>query len=516
MIGEKINNYVVQKLLGEGGMGTVYLAEHPKIGRKAAIKVLRRELCDNQELVVRFTNEARAANAIRHPNIIEILDVGELPTGSHYLMMEYLEGESLRERLARAQRLSVDDAVEIASGAASALAAAHAKQIVHRDLKPDNLFLVPDDEIASGQRVKVLDFGIAKLKPELSGGSVKTHTGSLMGTPVYMSPEQCKGVSSQIDHRSDIYALGIILYEMLTGSPPFISEGFGEVLMKHMTDPPPPPRQIVPEIPEHVEAAVLCALAKKPDERFSSMVDLRTALTKTSFRVPTTFRSPTSTPSPTQNRVATANTFRAPDTHPDARPGSSTLSATTLSRTTGTIQTHERDALGDGDSDGPGRDGRRSARARKVLIIGAAAAVVVATALVAGGGVGVGWAPFAPPTVGEIRSAGAGAPVAAPTSPSPAPSPPPPAPAPAPPPGPAASDPPPPSAAAPPPTTAVADERAAATQVPNPKASKSRRTSARSGMPGPAAPPRASGSKTAPSAAAPEPLETPQIRPEKF
>jgi tRNA A-37 threonylcarbamoyl transferase component Bud32 len=332
VIGETVNNYVIRSVLGEGGMGTVYLAEHPKIGRKAAIKILRRELCDDATLVVRFTNEAKAANAIRHPNIIEILDVGELANGAHYLMMEYLEGESLRERLKREGRLGVEQVVEIGAAAASGLAAAHAKHIVHRDLKPDNLFLVPDDHAPSGERVKVLDFGIAKLKAELSGVSVQTHTGLLMGTPAYMSPEQCKGISSEIDHRSDIYALGIILHEMLAGEPPFTGEGFGEVLMKHMMSPPVPLRQIDAEIPEHVEAAVLRALAKSPAERFSSMFDLEAALTKGVFRSSPRLRAPATDPA------------LRPDTR-SSRPTTG-ITATTLSRASGVLESQPGATMG--------------------------------------------------------------------------------------------------------------------------------------------------------------------------
>ncbi|HEY7377042.1 MAG TPA: serine/threonine-protein kinase, partial [Polyangia bacterium] len=182
MIGETINNYRVSELLGEGGMGAVYLAEHPFMGRKAAIKVLRREFAEDRNLVERFMNEARAANAIRHPNIIDIIDVGRMPSGIPYLMMELLEGESLSQRIQRGN-VPLHEAMDIILQTTSALAAAHAKGIVHRDLKPDNLYLVPDDAAPGGIRVKVLDFGIAKLRDDLSGGVAKTQAGSLMGTP---------------------------------------------------------------------------------------------------------------------------------------------------------------------------------------------------------------------------------------------------------------------------------------------------------------------------------------------
>jgi serine/threonine-protein kinase len=277
VIGETINNYRISELLGEGGMGAVYLAEHPFMGRKAAIKVLRREFAEDRSLVERFMNEARAANAIRHPNIIDIIDVGRMPNGIPYLMMEFLEGESLARRVARGP-LPLPEALDIILQTTAALAAAHGKGIVHRDLKPDNLYLVPDEAAAGGIRVKVLDFGIAKLRDDLSGGMAKTQAGSLMGTPPYMSPEQCRGVSDAIDHRTDVYAMGIILYEMLCGTPPFVAEGWGEVVLAHLTKPPPSARARNPSIPESLEVVIMKALAKNPDERFSTAVEMRTAL----------------------------------------------------------------------------------------------------------------------------------------------------------------------------------------------------------------------------------------------
>jgi serine/threonine-protein kinase len=279
VIGRHINNYEVVSLLGEGGMGTVYLALHPIMGRKAAIKVLKPELARDESLVMRFFNEARAANAIRHPNIIDIIDVGLLPDDNvPYMLMEFLEGESLATRLDRVHPLAVSDAVEFASQTASALAAAHSKGIVHRDLKPDNLFLVPDEMVGSGERVKVLDFGIAKLRDDMRGSSMKTRTGAIMGTAAYMSPEQCQGLLDKLDHRTDVYALGIILYEMLCGGPPFVSEGFGDLIIMHVMKDPVPPQHKNPLVPSDVSAAILRALAKSPDARFQSMIEFQAAL----------------------------------------------------------------------------------------------------------------------------------------------------------------------------------------------------------------------------------------------
>ena len=280
MIGTRINNYEVLSLIGEGGMGNVYLARHPLIGRGAAIKVLHLELATDRNLVERFFNEARAANAIRHPNIIDIIDVGLLPgTERPYLMMELLEGENLAARLARMGSLPVPQALDVARQTASALAAAHGKGIIHRDLKPENLFLVPHGSLPGREVVKVLDFGIAKLRSQMGDASkVQTQTGMLMGTPPYMSPEQCRGLTGEIDLRTDVYALGIILFEMLCGGPPFIAAGFGDLLVMHITQPPPPPRSRNPAVPEALEAIILKALAKSPGERFGNMVEFENAL----------------------------------------------------------------------------------------------------------------------------------------------------------------------------------------------------------------------------------------------
>jgi serine/threonine-protein kinase len=266
-------------------MGTVYLAEHPFMRRKAAVKVLRRSLTEDASVVSRFMNEARAANAVNHPNIIDIIDVGTLPDGIPYLMMEFLDGESLAARLGRLGRLTLAKALEFIVQTASALAAAHAAGIVHRDLKPDNLFVVRDGTIPGAERIKVLDFGIAKLRADVSGSVSETSNGVLMGTPYYMSPEQCRGLSSEIDLRTDIYALGVILYEMLCGAPPFQSKAAGDLLIKHISIAPQPPRQHNPDIPPAIEAAILKALAKAPSDRFASMDAFAAALLGPSSRL---------------------------------------------------------------------------------------------------------------------------------------------------------------------------------------------------------------------------------------
>jgi serine/threonine protein kinase len=275
--GQRFGNYQIESKIGEGAMGTVFRLRHQFFERDAALKVLRPHLCSDSTLVRRFLNEARAANAIRHANIIEVVDTGLMPAGgAPYLLMELLEGENLRGRMRRLGRMPVESALFIAAQTASALAAAHDRGIVHRDLKPENLFLV-----TRGDRddvVKVLDFGIAKLGADLSGKDIPTQPGAVVGTPRYMSPEQCRGTGT-VDHRSDVYALGVILYEMLAGVPPFEAEGIGELLEMHLLREPLPLRTHVPDVPPRIEAAILRAIRKRPDQRFSSMRDLGLALT---------------------------------------------------------------------------------------------------------------------------------------------------------------------------------------------------------------------------------------------
>jgi eukaryotic-like serine/threonine-protein kinase len=278
MIGEQFGNYRAISLLGEGGMGAVYLAEHPGIGRRVAVKVLHKNYTRDESLLGRFLNEARAANAIRHPNIIEILDSGVLGDGTPFLVMELLEGDSLGARIRTVGALAISTALDFAYQTASALGAAHKKGIVHRDLKPDNLYLVADPNDPDRERIKVLDFGIAKLQQGASGAdSVKTRTGTLMGTPIYMSPEQCRGTKA-VDHRSDMYSLGVIIYEMLVGHPPFVSEGFGELVNMHLNVMPTSTRNERPEVPEALDALVLKMLSKSPDGRFADMLELQAAL----------------------------------------------------------------------------------------------------------------------------------------------------------------------------------------------------------------------------------------------
>jgi serine/threonine-protein kinase len=275
---QSFGNYRIVRLIGEGGFGEVYLAENPLIERRAAVKILHPALAQDAELVRRFLNEARAASAIRHPNIIEVFDAGLTSEGSPYILMEFLDGMSLQKRLANSFRLELADVLHIAAQAGSALSAAHAAGIVHRDLKPENMFLLPDPNAPGGERVKILDFGIAKIKARAgTSGSVQTQTGLIMGSPAYMSPEQCKD-SADVDLRSDIYSFATILYEALAGRPPFTSTSGTELLVMHLTGTPRPLRELVAEVPGHVDNAIARALSRQREDRFDDIGSFLSAL----------------------------------------------------------------------------------------------------------------------------------------------------------------------------------------------------------------------------------------------
>ncbi len=237
--GTRIGPYRIVGKLGEGGMGAVYEAVHTAIERRVAIKILHAEHAANRQLAARLFNEARAVNIVGHPGLVQVSDFGQTD-GFTYMVMECLSGESLAARLDRLQRLSEDQALRIVHQLASALSATHAHGIVHRDLKPGNVMLVADPADPAGERVKLLDFGIAKLSPasQLSTDA-RTSTGLLMGTPLYMSPEQCRG-DVEIDGRTDVYALGIMMYEMLEGQPPFDAVSPLALLNMHVSRPLPP------------------------------------------------------------------------------------------------------------------------------------------------------------------------------------------------------------------------------------------------------------------------------------
>lgn len=275
LLGTEIDGrYVIDRIIGDGGMGIVYQARHSVIGKRVAIKVLRREYAKEKDAIDRFLLEAKAASSIGNPHIVDISDYGVLKDGSNYFVMELLEGENLGDRLYRARSLPLKSLLSIGRQLATGLAAAHTSGVIHRDLKPDNVFLVKrSDEI---DFVKILDFGIAKAARHAVSS---TFNGAIFGTPHYMSPEQARG--QEVDPRADIYALGVILYEMATGNPPFENDDYMAVLSAHIHEPPKQLSEVVPgSFPVEVENLIHSCLEKEPSKRPSSMDELALALSQ--------------------------------------------------------------------------------------------------------------------------------------------------------------------------------------------------------------------------------------------
>lgn len=267
-----IGRYRVIRKLSTGGMAEVYAAKHELMDRAAAVKLLLPEMSAREDIVRRFFQEAQAAARIDHPGIVQVFDVGYTPGGRAYLVMEMLAGEPLGQRLQRQGTLSLEATLILIRQLAGAIGAAHQRGIIHRDLKPDNLFLVPDPEMPQGERVKVLDFGLAKLLEGPAPARELTAQGAVFGTPSYMAPEQCQSAAN-VDGRADLYSIGCIFYACLCGQPPFSGNGLG-VLMAHVSELPVPPRQYVPAIPPAIEAVILRLLEKDPDRRLPSCAAL--------------------------------------------------------------------------------------------------------------------------------------------------------------------------------------------------------------------------------------------------
>jgi serine/threonine-protein kinase len=264
LVGQTVGNYNVVSVIGSGAMGEVYLAEHPQIGRRVAVKIMVPQYSANADVAARFMSEARAVNKINHPNIIQIFDFGTLQDGRLYYTMEYLEGVPLTNLVKDRAPVSLREAEELVHQIADALDAAHAVGIVHRDLKPDNIFV---KESANGRFLKVLDFGIAKLLDDGVGSQHRTSTGMIMGTPLYMAPEQAAGQTNLISPRTDIYALGVITYQLLSAHLPIEAPTTAQVLAKHITDLPTPLGDVAHGLPPAVCAVVEAALAKDPAQR---------------------------------------------------------------------------------------------------------------------------------------------------------------------------------------------------------------------------------------------------------
>jgi serine/threonine-protein kinase len=272
LLGRTIDQrYRVETLLGEGGMGLVYRVTHTRLNKQFAIKVLRRENTKDPEVLARFQREAESASGIGNQHIIDINDFGVLEDGSTYFVMECLEGIDLIDAIDVAQRMPEGRAIHIATQLCRALGAAHSAGIIHRDLKPENVFLIERDN--TKDFVKVLDFGIAKVA---NGPKRLTHAGEVLGTPHYMSPEQCEG--DGVDHRTDIYALGVLLYEMVTGHVPHDADTMMGILTKQMYEDPIPPKVRVPQVSEQLEQLIMRCLEKKPEQRYQTMHEVEADL----------------------------------------------------------------------------------------------------------------------------------------------------------------------------------------------------------------------------------------------
>lgn len=260
------NKYHIDYKIAEGGMGNVYRATHLQLDTPVAVKIMHGELISDYTAIERFRREAQAAMQIRHTNAIAVMDFGVTQEGTVYLVMEFLEGCTLRDRLKQCGRLSLAETNKILQQVCAAVNVAHKRKIIHRDLKPDNIFL---EQQAGEETVKVLDFGIAKLKDQTSGSL--TRQGLVVGTPHYMSPEQCYG--REVDVRSDIYSLGVIVYEMLAGRPPFDAPTTVALAIKQASETPPPIYNFQPSVPAVINAVVMHALEKNPNDRPQTVLD---------------------------------------------------------------------------------------------------------------------------------------------------------------------------------------------------------------------------------------------------
>jgi len=319
--GDVVGEYRIEGKIGHGGFGSVYAAVHPLIGKRAALKALHREHSKNPQIVARFILEAKAVNQIRHRNIIDIFAFGTLPDGRQYFLMDLLEGRTFEALLRERGKLSLTAALPILRGVARALDAAHAHGIAHRDLKPENVFLVSEE--GGGYTPKLLDFGVAKLAAVEDGG-VKTRTGAPIGTPYYMSPEQARGID--VDHRTDIYALGVVCFQALTGRVPFDGDSLMDVLVAHMNTPPPRMTDVDPTLLRELDAPVLRMLAKDPAERPSSAgaaIDELEAAERSTPPSRTVLRMTPTSDEPIPDSLATRDTMMEVQvSHAVSQPGS--------------------------------------------------------------------------------------------------------------------------------------------------------------------------------------------------
>jgi serine/threonine protein kinase len=277
LIGVQLGDYVIRQRLGQGGMGIVYAGEQPVIGKRVAIKVLRPEVARDPEHVQRLLAEARAVNAIRHRGIIDIFNFGDLPDGRHYVVMEYLHGQALDELIAGRGALPLVEVLDILDEVMSALGAGHEAGIIHRDLKPSNIYLVSQPD--GSRYVKLLDFGLAKQSATPLGTTPQTRSDMFVGTPEYIAPEQAR--AEPVGPYTDLYAAGVVTFEMLTGRLPFEAKSPIDFVMKHIEEPPPVPSAVVQGVPTELDALVLRMLEKEPRRRPFSCEVVRREIART-------------------------------------------------------------------------------------------------------------------------------------------------------------------------------------------------------------------------------------------
>ncbi len=306
LVGLRIGEYELRQRIGVGGMGLVYDGIQPLIGKRVAVKVLRPELAAAEEQVARLLAEARAVNAIRHRGIVDIFGFGQVPDGRQYIIMEYLEGVALDAYLAEKGRMTVSEVLDVLDEVLSALGAAHGAGVVHRDLKPSNIFLVTQPD--GSRYVKLLDFGLAKMGMP-AGRTAQTRTDMVVGTPEYMAPEQARG--QPVGPMTDLYALGVVAFEMVTGRLPFTGSSPVDLLMKHVDARPPRPSEFVPELPAALDAFILQMLTKDPEARPGSAETLRRQL----LRLRDTLAQPASAPAPQPRSTVSEHPVEA---HPQA------------------------------------------------------------------------------------------------------------------------------------------------------------------------------------------------------